>query len=422
MPKVDETTSELHTRQAVLASLDASKEQEVREPVTSPLSNKDGRNKLAVVTIRNAEALSDYLPEWDDLVANALEPNVFYEPWQLLPALRLLSADSDLQVALIFAEEVQGKKLCGLFPLERQRLYGKLPARVISLWRHKFCYLTTPLLRAGYARETLGAFFDWLARGEHSCSLLKFDWIAGEGKIYQAIVDHLHESGSATLVTERFTRALFKPSADAEMYLRAALSRFRLKEYRRQERRLMETGRVEYRALAPGGDVEAWIQEFLQFEAESWKGYAGRALACHENDRVYFETVARAAFERQQLMMLALDFNGRPIAHKCNFLAAPGSFAFKIAFAEEFGKYSPGVLLEMENIRRLHARPELDWMDSCASPDRFMINQLWPERRTIQSMLVSLSSRGELLLAALPLLHWAQRRWKRRTPEQASSV
>jgi hypothetical protein len=40
-----------------------------------------------------------------------------------------------------------------------------------------------------------------------------------------------------------------------------------------------------------------------------------------------------------------------------------------------FGKYSPGVLLELENIRRCYARPRgLD--DSCASPDRFMINQL----------------------------------------------
>jgi hypothetical protein len=114
--------------------------------------------------------------------------------------------------------------------------------RVISLWRHKFCYLTTPLLRADYARETLAAFFDWLARGEHGCPLLKLDWIAGEGKVYHALVDYLHATGAMTLVTERFTRALFKPSADSETYLRSALSRFRLKEYRRQERRLMETG------------------------------------------------------------------------------------------------------------------------------------------------------------------------------------
>ncbi len=423
MPKVDDTTTGLHTRQAVLSSLANRTGQETKKPVVvaSSLLSTSEHNKLTVVAIRNIEALSDYLPEWDDLVANAVEPNVFYEAWQLLPALRLLGTDSDLQVVLIFAESTQGKKLCGLFPLERKRLYNRLPLRVISLWRHKFCYLTTPLLRADYARETLAAFFDWLARGEHGCPVLKLDWIAGEGKIYHALVDHLHATGAATLVTERFTRALFKPSADSETYLRSALSRFRLKEYRRQERRLMETGRVEYRALAPGGDVEAWIQEFLQFEAESWKGYAGRALASNENDRAYFETVARAAFERHQLMMLALDFNGHPIAHKCNFLTQPGSFAFKIAFDETFGKYSPGVLLELENIRRLHARPELDWMDSCASPDRFMINQLWPERRTIQSMLVGIGNRGELILAAMPLLNWARRRWKSWSPRQSSS-
>jgi CelD/BcsL family acetyltransferase involved in cellulose biosynthesis len=418
MSKVDETTSELYTRQAVLASLAAQAGQEAKETCALTSSKLTSGDKLTVVTIRDAEALRDYLPEWDDLVANALEPNVFYESWQLLPALRLLGKNHDLQIALVFVEEAQGKKLCGLFPLERQRLYNKLPVRVISLWRHKCCYLATPLLRSGYARETLAAFFDWLAHGEHGCPLLKLDWIAGEGKVHHALVNYLHETGVATLVTERFTRALFKPSADAETYLRAALSRFRLKEYRRQERRLIEAGRVEYRALAADGDVEAWIQEFLQFEAESWKGYAGRAIGSRENDRAYFETVACAAFKRGQLMMLALDFNGRPIAHKCNFLAQPGSFAFKIAFVEAFGKYSPGVLLELENIRRLHARPELDWMDSCASPDRFMINQLWPERRTIQSILVSTGSRGDLILATIPLMNWAQRRWRQLLPGQ----
>jgi hypothetical protein len=115
MPKADDTTTELHTRQAVLSSLADRTGQEAKKPVASSLLSTSEHNKLLVVAIRNIEALSDYLPEWDDLVANTLEPNVFYEPWQLLPASRLLGTDSDLQVVLIFAESAQGKSCVDFF-------------------------------------------------------------------------------------------------------------------------------------------------------------------------------------------------------------------------------------------------------------------------------------------------------------------
>src|SRR4029453_8782589 len=106
----------------------------------------------------------------------------------------------------------------------------------------------------------------------------------------------------------------------------------------------------------------------LGFEANTWKGKGGRALVCNETDREYFVKVAREAFRRGKLMMLPLGFNGLPIAYKLNFLSGVGSFAFKIAFDEEYARYSPGVLLELENIRRMHAQSKVKWMDSCAAP------------------------------------------------------
>jgi hypothetical protein len=114
-------------------------------------------------------------------------------------------------------------------------------------------------------------------------------------------------------------------------------------------------------------------------------------------------------------MMLALSLNGRTIAYKCNFLAGRGSFAFKIAFDEEYARYSPGVLLEYENIRLLHERAGVEWMDSCASPDRMMINQLWPERRTIQTVAVATGKgAGEFFIALIPMLRWISRKVLRR--------
>ena len=44
----------------------------------------------------------------------------------------------------------------------------------------------------------------------------------------------------------------------------------------------------------------------------------------------------------------------RAIAMKCNLRAGDGAVAFKIAYDEAYARFSPGVLLEIEQIERLH--------------------------------------------------------------------
>jgi hypothetical protein len=94
---------------------------------------------------------------------------------------------------------------------------------------------------------------------------------------------------------------------------------------------------------------------------------------------------------------------------KANLLTGDGGFCFKICFDEEFAKHSPGVLLELENIREAHRRG-LTWMDSCADQDHPMIDRLWPERREIRTVFLSPRWLGVASIAA-PLA--ALRRTKR---------
>ena len=54
----------------------------------------------------------------------------------------------------------------------------------------------------------------------------------------------------------------------------------------------------------------------------------------------------------------------------------------KIAYDEAYARFSPGVLLELDNLDLL-ARGDIDWMDSCAAENHPMIDSLWGERRTI---------------------------------------
>jgi glycosyltransferase involved in cell wall biosynthesis/CelD/BcsL family acetyltransferase involved in cellulose biosynthesis len=380
------------------------------------MNGAPNETKMSVMAIARLAELEWFLPAWEDLAASALEPNVFYEPWMMMPALHNLGSTNTLLTALIFTTDPARPGtplLCGLFPLECGRGYKGAPVKFLRLWRHKHCFLTTPLIRAGYERQTLEVFFDWLATDARSGALIEFDMLPGEGQFHQTLVDYLYRSGKTNRIFESYTRALMQPAADADTYLCAALSAKHRKMIRRLERGLSEIGRLEYDSLTPDDAADVWIKEFLQLEASGWKGRESSALASNELERSYFKSIAREAFRRGRLAMLALRLDGRPIAYKCDFLAGRGSFTFKIAFDESYARFSPGMLLEIENLRRLHAQSQVEWVDSCADPFNFMFNRLWLARRTIQNLTVSTGKApGDLIVSMTPLLSWINRKLK----------
>ena len=167
------------------------------------------------------------------------------------------------------------------------------------------------------------------------------------------------------------------------------------------------------RALGPGPRAGDWIDAFLALEARGWKGRAGTALACTPGGRAYFERVALEAHRRGRLVMHSLALGERPIAMSCKFLAGEGAFAYKIAYDEDYEQFSPGTLLELECIVRMHGEARVGWMDACAAPGHFMANQLWPDRRALATVTVAAGGAGGLAVLLLPLARWARGRLAR---------
>jgi len=366
-------------------------------------------SKMTVVVIEDFGMLEDYVSAWEDLAANALEPNPFYEPWMLLPALGSLAASRDLRVVLILSVDLGEPKLCGVFPLERTGKYKGLPVPVFTLWRHIYCPLCTPLIRNGCARECLESFLEWLAT-EHGGPLMEFPTISGDGQFQKHLRDVLAKRQSLSFITEAHERALFRPMESADVYVRAAISTKHRQDIRRKQNRLSETGRIEFDALEPDGDIDQWIEEFLRLEANSWKGKQGGAFACVEANRNFFVEIVSEGFGRGRLVMSAIRKDGEPLALRLSITAGRGAFAFKIAYDEDHARFSPGILLEIDNIRSLHARPDIEWMDSCAAPVHF-INRLWLERRSIQSVLVATGGMpAQLIIRLLPVIRRVSRK------------
>jgi hypothetical protein len=235
---------------------------------------------------------------------------------------------------------------------------------------------------------------------------MEFNDTAGDGPFHRLLGDHLHRAGRPAFVSEFFTRAAYRAEAASPAAARPRRSS------RRKERRLRQAGPLEYAALEREADVAVWCEGFLRCEASGWKGRVGTAMACDEADRAYFHRVAAEAFRRDRLLMFALHHDGRPIAYRCSFRAGDGAFAFKMAYDEAYAPYSPGLLLERENRRRLEALPAVRWMDSCTAANNVMINRIYPQRRAVQPVVVSTGKRpGDLVVSLLPLLRWLKRTW-----------
>jgi CelD/BcsL family acetyltransferase involved in cellulose biosynthesis len=166
---------------------------------------------------------------------------------------------------------------------------------------------------------------------------------SGTGIYHECLADELHSRAIRPWIYETYVRAFLRRAESDEAYLRSAVSGGKLKELRRLERRLADMGPLEFHALTPDGDLSAALDEFLELERSGWKGKQGTAIACRPADSAFFRAVAKNLFERGRLRLTFLGQAGKPLAAKCNLLAPPGSFAFKIAFSEQHQKFSPGV-------------------------------------------------------------------------------
>jgi CelD/BcsL family acetyltransferase involved in cellulose biosynthesis len=374
-------------------------------------------NAPLAFVFKQVEELAHFVPQWEALAKDSADANAFYEHWMLLPALRNFHGGRDFSFVLVFGPDPGTPSgppiLYGFFPFERRSKYRGLPFPVLKLIKHKYMELCTPLVRRDLVAECVTTLLNWMHSRSAGAPLVEFRFLGGEDRATQEILAQLYERRAVCYQSECSARALFRPAADAETFLNFALAGKRRKEFRRLEKRLSESGRLDYKLLFSSEDPASWIEDFLALEAKGWKGQQGSAMALESDRRVFFEQISYAAHERGKLMMLGLFLDNRPLALKCNFVTGRGGFAFKIAFDEEFARSSPGVLLEIENIRRLHQMPSLAWMDSCAIPRHFMINRLWPDRRTLETLVVSSGTpTANFVVSVLPLLRWIKRAGK----------
>lgn len=355
------------------------------------------------------QELRQDIAAWDALAADASEPNPFFETWYLLPSLEHLSHDSDVAI-LRYEEDGQ---LAGLLPIVRSRRYYGHRVPNLSAWLHENAFCGAPLIARGREVGFWQEVLRWADRRAESAMFLHLRAIPLSGPVHAALEVVAASEERLVALVHREARAMLESNLTPEAYLEASLSTKKRKELRRQARRLAEEGELAITREHGADGLPAWIDEFLGLELAGWKGESGSALASSDETAQLFRNALTGAAQRGRLERLTIRLDGRAIAMLANFLAPPGAFSYKTAFDEDYARFSPGVLLQRENLAMLEC-PDIAWTDSCASEDHPMIDHFWRERRAIGRLSVAIG--GPVRKAAFGILaRLEQSRLRRRT-------
>jgi CelD/BcsL family acetyltransferase involved in cellulose biosynthesis len=333
------------------------------------------------VLVRQAATAVDGLEgEWTALAESASEPNAFAEHWFVAASFRTLARGTDVRLL----EVRRGEQLIGLLLVEGHKGYARLPVRIVQNWAHDQMFLFMPLIAAGEERAFWAAVLDTLDAADWASGLLHLRGLVENGPVHRGLLE-----ARSGVTVHREVRAFLESNLSPEAYYEQAVRQKKRKEIRRLGNRLAERGPVAARALYDPADLDAWCSAYLALEQAGWKGEAGSALAGNPATEAFFREAVRAARKAGRLQFLRLDVGETCIAMLVNFLTPPGSFSFKTVFDEAWARFSPGVLIQLENLKILDD-PRIAWMDSCAVEDHPMIDSLWTERRAIVRVSVPL--------------------------------
>jgi CelD/BcsL family acetyltransferase involved in cellulose biosynthesis len=336
------------------------------------------RHAAAQAEWRPLSALGANTDEWRELVRHALEPNVFYDPAFALAAAPVFGNAGAVLVR-------RAGRLIGLFPARVERRYGVMAT--LTGWTHPYAPLGVPLVDRAEPDAAIAAFLDHVDAERPQLVLLPM--IARDGAFAAALARVLARRGGMAAEFGAHARALLAPAEGRADYLEHALPHKKLKELRRQRRRLADTEPVTLATAREPKDVAAGLGYFLALEASGWKGRAGTATADRPPIRAFMERAVTALAADGHARVDRLKHGARTLAVTITLRSGGTAWFWKIAYDEAYGRASPGVQISLDLTDALLGDGSITHVDSCATADHPMIDHLWRERLALADFLIA---------------------------------
>lgn len=328
---------------------------------------------------------------WNNLAGRAIEPNGYYlADWE-----RAVDAFANGRTGASALTAWSAPTTdVGSPPV----LNGLVP--VVSLWRayllplpvlvsaDPYGTLGTPLLGRQSPLDAAVSLLD-RARDAGARALLLRD-VTLDGKALAAFAMALARDDLRPRHVSTHARACLDATQDADTLLHEALGARKLKELRRQRRRLADHGAIHFDVARTPDEVSHALETFLTLEASGWKGKRGTALLHRAGDSRFVRTAAPMLAKTGACEIVSLHAGATPVAAAIVVRHQNRAFYFKIGIDEAFAKFSPGVQLTLDLTRHLCADPFIATADSTADAGHTMIEPIWRGRLRIGDVLLPL--------------------------------
>ncbi len=330
--------------------------------------------------VLRAEAAGELMPKWQALAANALESSGFNAPELVLP---ILKQSRHTKLATV----QQAANLHFAIPIIGRGIYN-------TTWRKPFNAAGTPHLSEGLKEAALMAFLAAQTKP------FLFKSIPTDGPFHQ----QLKKQAARYRILDSWERACLRPEGSYEDWLQTNFDQKRRKEFKRQRNRLSEQGTLQTIALEKDAALDKFTQDFLTLEASGWKGKKGTAINTDANMAKALRESLAHLHAAGKLRFWSLMLNGKSIASLFAIVEGNQAWLGKIAYDENFAKFSPGALIILDCTQSFFAEPGIIQIDSSAIPNHPLIDRIWRDRLAMISVFVgpaTLSSSRFIFIAAI---------------------
>jgi CelD/BcsL family acetyltransferase involved in cellulose biosynthesis len=358
-----------------------------------------GRNRRPEPEIRSVSAetiessqwtLSDCPQTMDPAQSGALAElalrtggrNIFFEAeFQSAAAGRIGSAGRRL---LMLTENLGDEARLRLaLPFAEERV-GYPPVAVQRVFSHPFAPLSLPLVDETDADETLARFAALLPALGLRIPLV-FEDFPVDDDIGALLLETLQGNGFGIECLQPRWRARLVPQDAANG---ALMSSSRRRRIARLERRLRETGHVEFERAERLWDILLRFEEFLVLETRGWKGRKGSSIHVIRKTAAFARQAVAELGAQGRAVIYTLRVDGNAIASLIMLRSANRYYPWKIAFDEAWRAYSPGTQLMLRATRQLLATPDFGFSDSLARETSW-IDTLWPQKQQFATVIVT---------------------------------
>lgn len=372
---------------------------------------KDRRQRQLKTRWVGVDDLIGMQNQWDQLAQESIWVTHTFESNFLIPALQHLASDN---VGVLIVEDVAETttgRLVGLVPVESKPVY-RLPFKAAEAWKHDQCFDATPMLHQSCPTEVWQAICQQLHSDGYK--LFSLDTVSAEARVNRVFEQVEQDINLIRFQRDRFERAALIPSQSAEQYTKDFVSKSLGKKFRSTMKKLEKLGTIEFELASAESDFKQLAEEFLRIESSGWKGAEGTALASNPDTAAFYRAMIERSAAAGKARIVSLKLDGKAIAMLSDLQSRNVMCSYKTGYDDAFGKFSPGRQIEMKNIEFLH-QEGIELSDSCTSPDNDMMNRIWGQKLSFQSLILSLCpGAARTAVRALPLVQSAVHKIRRR--------